>query len=279
MENDKKIPFVNILNQTTQQRILSLESLLKKELSHVGGIADSEGLFVTNISKYLTSNTCDGVSTCPEILTLIKILYNQELNKKSLEKELELSREDALTDSLSTLYNRRIFDREINVLYEEFLRNKREVSIVLIDFDNFKHLNDMYSHQAGDEVIKTFGKILKSKIRNNYDWACRLGGEEFALILPDCNLKNGIEIVSKIQNRLENQFFYFQDLQENDNEITQTISFGIGKFLTSNLTALEHLSNIDKALYKAKNNGKNQGFVVEYKNQTPIFISVNNYNN
>ena len=264
MEDDKVRSIIISDSNSTEERILSLEKILFDELKSVLSPSSSEGLFVSTINDYINSNSfCDKIYRCPEMLTLIKTIYNQEVSKKKLEEELMLSREDALTDSLSGLFNRRIFDREIDVLYNDFVRNKREVSIVYLDFDNFKNLNDTYSHQAGDEVIKTFGKMLLSKLKRKSDWACRLGGEEFALLLPDTNLKNSINFVENIRKRLKNHYFYFEDEQGESKEISQTISYGIGQFSNQDFSAQEHLKLIDKSLYKSKSSGRNQGFILK----------------
>ncbi len=166
----------------------------------------------------------------------------------------------ATTDDLTGLSNRRHF---IDICKSEIIRarrHKRKLSIIILDLDYFKKVNDTYGHQAGDAVLIEIATVFKADLRENDD-AGRYGGEEFAIILPDvCG--NGTE---KIADRLKERIAGMQiDFEEKVLQITA--SFGISYIDFSSIETEESveeilsrlLSEADQALYRAKNNGRNR---------------------
>jgi diguanylate cyclase (GGDEF)-like protein len=113
--------------------------------------------------------------------------------------------EQAVRDPLTGLYNRRFFDEALAQNIEAARRYGRELSLVLFDLDGFKRVNDTYGHQAGDEVLKTFAHLLQEAVRKA-DIVCRIGGDEFAVILPETEF-------SKVRNFTER---VFQGLEKPD---------------------------------------------------------------
>ncbi len=157
----------------------------------------------------------------------------------------------AMRDGLTELYNRRVFDETLAQKVK--CSDMRPVSLLIIDLDNFKRVNDTYGHQAGDQVLKTFGKILKESCRGN-DLVARFGGEEFAIILSQTKAATAHVIAQRIRNRLEKTAFTFDDHQ-----LQMTASIGLAtcnggnSIFTSNL-----VKQADRALYQAKKTGKNK---------------------
>lgn len=239
----------------------SLEIFLEEELSKIDSYSlNSKIEFLASVLNKFPFN--GSLDTNKNLSELIQFVYNREFNIRELEKEIEVLRKDSITDPLSNLYNRRIFDKETEFLYNDFVRNSRNVSIAYIDFDDFKFLNDTYSHEAGDKVIRSFGNVLNRNAKRNLDWACRLGGEEFALILPDCSLNNGIKVMEKIRSNFHKKIFHLEDSLGEKVCYHQTISYGIGQFSNTNISVKKHLNFIDRALYMSKKNGKNQGHYI-----------------
>lgn len=180
------------------------------------------------------------------------VVFQDITTQKELEKKLEKL---ALYDALTGLYNRGKFDE---ILKDELIRAqryKRSISLLMLDIDFFKKVNDTYGHQAGDEVLKNIAYIISSAIRNS-DYAARYGGEEFTVILPETNLTRAIELAERIRVTIEQKKF---KISENDT-IQLTISIGIGS-CSKEISPELLIKSADSALYKAKENGRNR---VEY---------------
>ncbi|MEC7181862.1 MAG: GGDEF domain-containing protein, partial [Bdellovibrionota bacterium] len=141
-------------------------------------------------------------------------------------------------------------------------KGKSEVSLILIDIDNFKKINDTYGHQIGDEVLKILGKILKDDTRKG-DEPARYGGEEFAVILPDTPIDQGVLVSERIREHVEKETFHDKE----NRPFNVTISLGISSFIHSeNKTEKALISESDQALYKAKSSGKNQTIIFKDSN-------------
>ena len=158
----------------------------------------------------------------------------------------------AVTDSLTKLFIRRHFMQRLE---EEFRRSKRyghKLSLLMMDLDHFKDLNDTYGHQAGDMVLVETSKVFKRSIRTS-DIAARYGGEEFCIMLPETNTTGALCIAERLRREVENANIYFQD-----NNIRTTISIGIATFPNDKPeTPQELIRKADEALYKSKNLGRN----------------------
>ena len=158
-------------------------------------------------------------------------------------------------DPLTNLFNRKmLFDR----LDEEVSRSKRSekfLSIVMIDIDNFKRINDTYGHMAGDKILQELSKLLKSGIRK-IDTVARFGGEEFTILLPSANMEDGIAVMERLRLSVEKHAF---PIDEEGNTTSVTISIGISTLSPEDPVDKSILINAaDEALYKAKEKGRNR---------------------
>ncbi|WP_455755968.1 diguanylate cyclase [Sulfurimonas sp.] len=175
---------------------------------------------------------------------------NLKLNKAN-EELLELSHRDPLT----CLFNRRYFSDQLEKVKSFALRNKHPISMIILDIDDFKKINDTYGHAIGDEVIITMAKTLEDVVRKS-DIVVRFGGEEFVILLQNIDLEKGYAIAEKLRIAVENL-----EVKSFDNQsIKFTSSFGVAQFSeTLDNDSLEQtLSRADEALYKAKKSGKNK---------------------
>ncbi|MEW5821540.1 MAG: diguanylate cyclase [Cyanobacteriota bacterium] len=180
----------------------------------------------------------------------------EETEKKELENTNVILQQLAEKDSLTNLFNRRCFDDEIVQRFEIAKNDKQPISVVLIDIDHFKQINDTYGHLAGDEALKLLGKILTNFV-SEYDFVCRYGGEEFAIIHQPLSLKEVFDFVETIRKRIEMGSFMYKK-----KTINLTISAGIAIMTPEmNLTYKQLVENADKALYKAKNDGRNKTII------------------
>lgn len=166
----------------------------------------------------------------------------------------------ANNDVLTGLYNRRQFNNSLSEELSRVKRTKSTLSLILIDIDNFKSVNDTYGHLKGDEVLKKLGYILKSSART-IDFAARWGGEEFAIILPETDL-NGAEVFAeRLRKNVENYDF---------GKFQVTISLGIVS-TSDELSLDELLTKADEALYAAK---AKKNMVIAYRRKHELVSEV-----
>ena len=173
-----------------------------------------------------------------EVIKKINFMYTQ-------------TKQMSITDTLTKLFNRRHFENEFE---REFRRTKRynnDFSIAIIDIDFFKKINDTYGHSCGDYILKEVAFLMKNNFRQT-DTVFRYGGEEFVVLLTETPHQTACVPLERLRKRIENNKFLF-----NNQEIKVTISIG-----TTSKTDFEKAQNMfdlaDKALYEAKNNGRNQ---------------------
>ena len=179
-----------------------------------------------------------------QIQTLIYNLKNKEEELKQL----------AATDSLSKLYNRRYFSKISENIFAFSKRESNPLSLIMIDIDNFKKINDNFGHNTGDKVIIDISQKLLNTQRKS-DIICRFGGEEFVVLLPNTKLEDAKNIAEKIRFILENNTLNINEVLD----IKYTISSGVSNVDFSKDENIEAvLKRADEALYLAKNNGKNQ---------------------
>lgn len=195
-----------------------------------------------------------------QIKNLNNILENRvkertlELEKKSDElkqsndKLLELSRIDFLTK----LANRRYFFNYSNQLFSSLHRNNNKLSLVVIDIDYFKNINDTYGHNIGDLALIQIAGLLKHSIRES-DFCARLGGEEFVIILNNSDIKSAYIFCEKIRTKVKETVFILEE-----NKIKITISLGIEEYNEKHDSINDIVNNADKALYEAKAQGRDR---------------------
>ncbi|MFH0882512.1 MAG: sensor domain-containing diguanylate cyclase [bacterium] len=169
----------------------------------------------------------------------------------------ETVRRLATIDGLTGLYNRRSFTDMISREMRRILRYKQYFSLILVDIDNFKHYNDTNGHLNGDRLLTQFAQVLKTSVREQ-DIVCRYGGEEFAVILPHTDAGRGLVVAEKIRRMVAESKF--------PNGQTQPLGFvsisaGVADSLANAKTYQELIDHSDRALYRAKESGRNRSFI------------------
>jgi diguanylate cyclase (GGDEF)-like protein len=178
---------------------------------------------------------------------------NEQLQQLDLQKSqlLERLEQQAVQDGLTGLYNRRYFDEQLQRFFEQAVAQQTPLSVMMCDVDNFKRINDTFSHQVGDKVLVTIAKILSESIRQS-DVLARYGGEEFILLMPTTSHDIAMSVSERLRQNVANYPWYTVHP-----DLKVTLSLGVASDLSSNnpekLTALADLH-----LYKAKRLGKNR---------------------
>lgn len=169
----------------------------------------------------------------------------------TLKEALEAKQHEANRDPLTNLANRRAFDKFLAKEHSRWQRYKHPLSLVFIDIDWFKRINDQYGHKAGDAALISIARILRNSLRE-HDFLARYGGEEFIALLPNADLNAAFEVAEKLRHAVMNTRFHFQE-----QPVQVTISCGISEFVEHN-SPQEVLHRADTALYEAKEKGRNQ---------------------
>jgi diguanylate cyclase (GGDEF)-like protein len=178
----------------------------------------------------------------------IKDLVEQ---RRSMELEASALRSEALTDPLTGLLNRRAFNQHLEHALNQWERHGRSFVLILSDLDYFKLINDRFGHLVGDQVLKAVAQRISSTLRRS-DLAFRIGGEEFAAILPESSLAAGAEVAEKIRRRIDEHPVEL----ESGPKVFPTMSFGVGAQESAGQAPL--FAQVDQSLYLAKRKGRNR---------------------
>jgi diguanylate cyclase (GGDEF)-like protein len=177
------------------------------------------------------------------IISSINIALEKNLNIRQLENA-------ATIDPLTNCYNRRALDAFINSDIAYAQRHEHDLSVIMLDIDNFKVINDKHGHLAGDLVLAETATLIRSLIRKS-DYIARYGGEEFMLVLPDTTLYHAVQLAEKLRKSIEEHVINLVDKRT-----TITASFGVAS-LENKREVNSLLREVDERLYKAKSKGKN----------------------
>ena len=176
-------------------------------------------------------------------------------NPKIVEmEEFEETERSARTDALTGLANRRVFQEVLDAELRRSRRYRWPVTVLMLDLDNFKDVNDSHGHMLGDLVLERVGGIVRHAVRDA-DAACRFGGEEFAVVLPETAREGGYAVAERVRRRVQQAF---QDRPVDGRDIPMTISAGVSSFPEDGLHADELAARADEALYGAKHAGRNR---------------------
>jgi two-component system, cell cycle response regulator len=170
-----------------------------------------------------------------------------------LEQSQKALRELATIDGLTGVYNRREFNRRLTVEIERSRREGHPVSLLMVDIDHFKKLNDTYGHQSGDDALRHFSALLTKEVRPG-DLPARYGGEEFAVILPNADRRDVFAVAERLRTLIAAQDIEIQ----NNQKVKVTASLGCATFPVDAETEDSLMAQADAALYKAKQGGRNR---------------------
>lgn len=190
-----------------------------------------------------------------ELMARCRSQMRRKQYQDQLKDNFQRSLEMAVTDSLTGLYNRRYMTNHLATLVDEGAHSGKPLSLMILDIDYFKAVNDTYGHGAGDEVLKEFSRRIATNVRG-IDLACRLGGEEFVVVMPDTDRETAITIAERLRSRVAERAFQ----TDTDRTIDVTVSIGLAGANWPHDSATALLERADQALYEAKRSGRNRVF-------------------
>jgi two-component system, cell cycle response regulator len=188
-----------------------------------------------------------------ELLARVRTQIRKRRYTERLRDNVQLSIEMAITDALTGLYNRRYMESHLNSLVEQAASRSKPLTVLVLDIDYFKSINDSYGHDAGDDVLREFALRIRKSIRG-IDLACRYGGEEFVVVMPETDLAVATIVAERLRRRIASEPF---PIQQGSRNVEVTISVGIAA-LGSADNAASVLKRADQALYRAKRDGRNR---------------------
>ncbi len=179
-------------------------------------------------------------------------------------RNLELAENRASTDSLTGLPNRRAVDDTLKRMLAQATRADSHFSVVLVDVDHFKQINDTLGHEHGDQVLAAFGSLLSAELRTS-DLAGRTGGEEFVLLLPDTDREGAVRLAESVRDAL-------RSLKVKGVDRTVTASLGVATFPEDAADVATLLRSADRALYSAKRQGRDRVATVTDSPNPPALV-------
>lgn len=189
-----------------------------------------------------------------ELLARSRTLVRNKRFGERLRSNVVNTMEAAVIDQLTGLHNRRYLDKHFPQAFSEAQRDERPLSVLVLDIDRFKVVNDTYGHEAGDEVLKTFAKRVRSCVRGD-DLLVRFGGEEIVVVMPDTTEDVASFVAERIRSRVEGSGFA---IERGSRQIPVTTSIGVAHLQTTDSSPEDILKRADAALYRAKAEGRNR---------------------
>jgi two-component system, cell cycle response regulator len=159
----------------------------------------------------------------------------------------------AVTDDMTGLYNRRYFDRHMGIMLDKAQNQNRDMALMILDIDHFKAVNDGYGHDVGDAVLREFAGRLKRNIRG-VDLACRFGGEEFVVLMPDTDFRQAEMVAERVRQAIADRVFEVGA----GRPLSITVSAGVALNEAEADTPETLIKRADVALYRAKREGRNR---------------------
>ena len=188
-----------------------------------------------------------------ELLARVRTQVRKKRFAERLRDNVQMSIELAITDGLTGLHNRRYMESHMATLVEQAAARAKPLAVLVLDLDYFKSVNDTYGHDAGDDVLREFSERLKKSIRG-IDLACRYGGEEFVVVMPDTDMTVAGMVAERLRRRIAGEPF---NVGKQAQTIDVTISIGMAALLPGD-NAAAILKRADQALYRAKRDGRNR---------------------
>jgi two-component system cell cycle response regulator len=189
-----------------------------------------------------------------EMLARVRTQVRRKRFSDRLRDNVQMTIEMAVTDGLTGLHNRRYLERHLTALVQQAAARDKPLSVLVLDIDHFKAINDGYGHAVGDDVLREFSRRLRKTVRG-IDLACRLGGEEFVVAMPDTDAALALVVAERLRQKIATERFRIPETGES---IAVTVSIGVASMESADETPDLLLKRADRALYSAKKEGRNR---------------------
>lgn len=236
---------LRLIRQSAEMRISSLPVIV---MTTAEDSAEKHLAFLNGANDFL-NKPVDSL----ELQARVKVHHRLARIIRELEESKKALAELATTDSLTKLKNRRLFYTQAGQNLASCRRYGKDISLLLLDIDHFKKVNDTFGHHAGDEVLVKVAELLTQMVRD-VDTVARFGGEEFAVLLPDTNRLGAAVLGERIRVAIERE-----PINVDGRRIPVTISIGIATLAAEDVETIDQILKIaDQRLYLAKNGGRNR---------------------
>ncbi len=185
-----------------------------------------------------------------------------ENSLNSIKRKLSEANQHMRRDHLTNAFNRKSYDENIKLVWSTFQSDHKPASLILLDIDHFKKINDNFGHDTGDFIIIECVKLMQSHFSRENDFVARIGGEEFAVILPGLKIEHAADKAQKVIEKIRKEVFV-----KDNQKLSFTVSMGVSQ-LGPNESLDQWIKRTDEALYNSKNNGRNQFTLAKYSDQT-----------
>ncbi|HVU18795.1 MAG TPA: PleD family two-component system response regulator [Candidatus Didemnitutus sp.] len=189
-----------------------------------------------------------------EMLARVRTQVRRKRFSDRLRDNVQMTIEMAVTDGLTGLHNRRYLERHLVTLVQQAIARQKPLSVLVLDIDHFKTINDSYGHAVGDDVLREFSRRVRKAVRG-IDLACRMGGEEFVIAMPDTDAALALLVGERLRQKIAVERFR---IPESEESIEVTVSIGISSLASTEDTPETLLKRADEALYEAKRAGRNR---------------------
>lgn len=237
--------------QVPCENCVSMRASLEKKVVSKIEIAEGRTYFVQAIPMELKGENY--IVEMLKDITEDRIMLFEEQGSVDLHEYIRIVNAKLVTDELTGLFNRRFIAERLPAdLYQAKLHNQ-PISIIMVDIDHFKRINDTYGHVVGDCILKEISTLLQESILDPENWVARFGGEEFMLVLRFAEKEEVMHMVDRICHTIQEHTFLC-----NDNALNITCSFGVNFIHDTESTVIKAIEDADKLLYKAKESGRNR---------------------
>jgi two-component system, cell cycle response regulator len=189
-----------------------------------------------------------------ELLARARSQVRKRRYTERLRDNVQTSIEMAITDALTGLFNRRYMENHLGTLIEQATARGKPLAVMVLDIDYFKSINDSHGHDAGDDVLRDFALRVKRSIRG-IDLACRVGGEEFVIVMPETDMAVAAMVAERLRRRIAAEPF---PISQGSQRLPVTLSIGIAALRGQDDNAAALIKRADQALYRAKRDGRNR---------------------